>query len=178
MHAWRAHGKLDAAIALILPPYGVYRGIEGMVGHRQMTDEDIATIAETEDGRRALSAQLLLKPEVWTAVLAGIEREPTHEHRTTMEESGQQIEVYATVSAQGPATVSIVSPGGQEGLLLTIVDADRDQSPEAVRIRKTVNGVQSEQETALTSFTTADASQFQLAWSLAWGQIAQERNGR
>ncbi len=177
VHAFRAHGTRDGIIALILPPYGLYRGVES-ISHRTLTETEVAELSQSDDGRRELVQGLQIKPDVWEALLAFIAEHRTHELKTTMEETGGTVyDITATVPPDGPITLTIQSRSNAD-LTISMTDADRDQRPEMLRIVKQVNGQPEVHDTPIDKYTSADASQFLFAWSLAWGTIAEEQQAK
>ncbi len=175
VHAFRMHGKKDGVIALVLPPYGLYRAVEGILHRAPLTDADMEQLSQTPEGRSALADQLRLKPAVWEALLGYIANDKKQVFTTSMQETGVPFDITANVPAIGPVELTI--QGQQTDLTIVMVDANRDQEPESLRIIKLVDGKQEIHETPLAKFSTDDSSQFLFAWSLAWGTIAEELRG-
>jgi hypothetical protein len=140
---------------------------------RPLSDEEIGQLAESDEGRRQLAEGYTLRPEVWDALTALIAEQKTHELKTTMEESGVTYNVTMHVEKTGPAILNIQSQIDKT-LNIAMIDTDRDQKPETLKITKTVNGKPETHETPIAQFASGDASQFLLAWSLAWGSLAEQ----
>ena len=170
-HAFRLHGRRDGIIALVLPPYGLYRAVESLRHPRQL---DTATMVQTSQGRRELSQGLRIKPDVWTVLLNLITIQSDHSLRTTMDEGGAIYDITVTVPPAGLMTLTI-QPKNDKNLTISMTDENRDQTPEMLKIVKTVNGKPEIHDTPIEKFSAEDSSQFLLAWALAWGTIAEER---
>lgn len=177
IHASREHGPRATAIAIILPPYGLYRAVESLGHARTLTDEDVAKLMQSDAGRRSLAGEIQLKPEVWEALINLVTVQKNHEIRTTMVEGGVPYDVTANVPAEQPVTLTIQAQSTPE-LVITMIDEDRDQTPDTLRIVKQVDGKPEVHVTPLKKYSDDDASQFLLAWSLAWGTIAEEQKAR
>ena len=176
VHAFRKHGNTDGTIALVLPPYGLYRAVESVMHQDALTDTDLELLSQTPEGRTSLIGRLRLKPEVWEALLGFISNDMNQEFRTSMHETGVPFDIIATVPAVGPVELTIQGRDTPD-LTIIMVDANRDQEPESLRIIKRVDGKDEVHETPLVKFSTDDSSQFLFAWSLAWGTIAEELRG-
>lgn len=169
-HAFRVHGKKDGTIALIVPPVAWYRAIESL---RHRGALDAATMAESDRGRRSLSAEITLPDAEWRAVLADIESRPDHRLTFTMNEAGTAYAATALVVPGSGATLTIRGPQ-KDDADMTMTDSDRDQTPEWLTITKTVDGMREPNTFPLTAFQNGEESQFLLAWSIAWAQIARK----
>ncbi len=174
VHAFRAHGRNDGIIALVLPPYGLYRAGESLTHHTSLTDADVEALSKTPEGRGSLTAGLKLKPEVWTALIGMVEAQPSHQIKTTMEETGVPYDITADVEPNGPVTLTIQSRSNTD-LEIGMIDMDRDQNPDTMKIVRQVNKKPEVHVTPLSKFSPDDATEFVLAWSLAWGTIADEQ---
>ncbi len=173
VHAFRRHGWRDGTIALVFPPYGVYRGTEALMHRADLTENEAVALSGSDSGRRGLSADLQLTKTAWTSLLALIESQPQHEMRSSMQESSTVYDIVATAEPGGPATLTIRNTA-DKNLTIALLDPKRTQTPETVVITKKVKGADEIHTTPLAKFSSDDASQFLLAWSLAWGTLAQE----
>ncbi|NOS67685.1 MAG: hypothetical protein HOO67_04960 [Candidatus Peribacteraceae bacterium] len=177
VHAFRSHGNTDGIIAVAVPPYGLYRGVESAVHKKQLTDADIQRLSQSDEGRLELAQGMHLQPDVWETLLALIAEQKTHAISTVMEEAGMEYDITAAVEETGPVTLTIRGKEATE-LSIDMIDEDRDQEPESLRITKQVSGKPDIHLTALSDYDAGDSSQFLLAWALAWGTIADELKGR
>lgn len=175
-HAFRMHGKNDGVVALVLPPYGLYRAAEATTHRKPLTDDDMERLSLTENGRDVLTRQLRLEPQVWDALLGLIGNDLKHEFRTTMKETGAPFEITANVPDAGPVEL-VIQGGDNPDLKIVMSDADRDQQPETLTITKMTQGKQEVRETPIAKYNSDDSSQFFFAWALAWGTIAEELKG-
>jgi hypothetical protein len=177
VHSFRMHGVRDGIVAIVLPPLALYRSVESL-GHRSMlTEADVKTMVESDSGRREIAAGLVLKPEVWSGLLALVSVQESHMISSTMQELGTVFSVTVSTGKTGPVTLSIRGEN-EKDLLISMVDDNRDQTPEVLRIVRTVNGKPEEHVTPLEQFSSDESSQFLLAWRLAWGTIAEEQKAR
>ncbi len=170
VHALRAHGRKDGAIAIVLPPYALYRSIES-VRHPEVLDP--AAMAKTDAGRRKLRKELQIKPDIWDALIRLVNVQKQNTMHSTMQDSGALFDIAVTVPQTGPISLTI-QPRSDPNLTIVMTDADADQTPEILQITKVVNGKPDIYNTEITKYASEDASQFLLAWSLAWGTIAEE----
>lgn len=171
VHAFRMHSRKDGILALILPPVGLYRSVESLMHRRPVSD---AELVKTAEGRMALRRGFQIKADVWTALLNLIAAQKVHQFRTTMEEDGSVFDITVTVPATGPITLT-VQPQNDKSLTISMTDDDRNQTPEMLKITKIVNGKTEVHNTAIDKFSSEDSSQFLLAWSLAWGAVAEDQ---
>ncbi len=171
VHAFRMHSQKDGILALVLPPVGLYRSVESLMHRRPVSD---AELVKTAEGRMELRRELRIKEEVWTALLNLIATKKDHMYATTMEEGGGVFDVTVTVPPAGPITLT-VQPQTDKNLTISMTDENRDQTPEMLKITKTVDGKPEVHDTPIDKFTSEDSSQFLLAWSLAWGTVAEEQ---
>lgn len=174
VHAFRRHGTRDGVIALALPPYGLYRAGEALGHPRVIGREEAVELAQSDDGRRTLATHFRLKPKVWGGLLDLVMRQKNHQLQTVLDEGGMLYDATATVPPEGPVELTITTQGKTD-LTITVIDADRDQKPDALRVVKQVNGKPETHEAALDTYTSDEASQFLLAWALTWGTIAEEQ---
>jgi hypothetical protein len=173
-HAYKSHGAKDGSIALIAPPYGLYRSVEWVMHKRQLTEEEIVQLSQSPDGRLELAANMMLKQKVWELLTALIAEQKTKSYSTIMEEGGVSYDITAVSSATGSIQLSI---RGRDttGLSVEMIDEDRDQEPETLLITREEAGKKPEVHTTpLARYGIEESSQFLLAWSLAWGTIAEE----
>lgn len=173
VHAFRAHGTRDGVIALVLPPYGLYRAVESVIHRSPLTEEDIARMEQTADGRRELFEAFHLRPEIWEVLLDLIGEQKNHAYTTTMDQMGITYDVTATAPPDGPVSITVTTPGNTD-LIITMSDENRDQEPEMLKIIKKVDGKTETHDTPIADYSDDDGSQFLLAWSLAWGTIVEE----
>ena len=147
--------------------------------HRKtLTDADIDVLVQTDAGRRTVAEGFHLIPVVWSTLLDLIMVQKTHSINATVTQQGVTYAVMATVpSSDGPVSLSVQSELQKE-MTITMIDVDRDQQPDMLHIVKMVKGKPEVHDTPLERFSSDDASQFLLAWSLAWGTIAQEQRAR
>ena len=117
---------------------------------------------------------LKLKSDVWDALLLQVTAQEHNQIRTKMQETGVPYDIIAIVPPTGPVTLTVQSRN-DPNLTISMIDTNRDQALDALRIVKKVNGKSAEHMTPIENFSTDDASQFLLAWSLAWGTIAEEQ---
>lgn len=177
VHAFRRHGSRDGVIALALPPYGLYRAGEATGHPRIIGREEAVTLAQSDDGRRTLAAHFRLKPKVWEGLLDLVMRQKNHQLQTVLDEGGMLYDATATVPPEGPVELTITTQG-KTNLTITVIDADRDQKPDTLRVVKQVNGKPETREAALDTYTSDESSQFLLAWALTWGTIAEEQKAK
>lgn len=164
---------IAAAVSVLALAFGIYYYASSTP--REWSPDELAEMAQTEDGRREIADSLRIRPEVWSALVELVNAQPTHQLKATMEESGITYDVTAMVAGKdtGPVELLIQSRNDAD-LKITMIDADRDQSPEMLTITKTANGKVETHETPIEKYSSEDASQFLLAWALAWGTIAEE----
>ncbi|MSR86972.1 hypothetical protein EXS70_02255 [Candidatus Peribacteria bacterium] len=175
-HGFRVHGSRDGTIAIVLPPYGIYRAVESLAHPGEI---DPVVLAESETGRRTLTAGLEIKPEVWTALLNLIAAQPNHSLTARMEEEGGvNYNITVTVPTTGPILLTVKPEQSIDKLVIEMSDSNRDQTPERIKVTKMVNGKEEVHDTPIEKFSTDDSSQFLLAWSLAWGTIAEEQKAK
>ncbi len=171
VHAFRRHGRGDGAIAIVLPPYGLYRAVEALQHPQNLSPEEMA---KTDYGRRELAKGLHLKPEVWDGLLRLVNVQKNQTIRSTMEDSGITFDIAVTVPATGAISLTI-QPQTDTKLTIGMTDENRDQTPEMLQITKVVDGKPEVHNTEIAKYASEDASQFLLAWTLAWGTIAEEQ---
>ncbi len=174
LHAFRMHGARDGVIALVLPPYGLYRGVEALTHKTMLTEADAVQLTETDDGRRSLSHTLTLTNTAWKALLKFIESQPGHMLKSTMKEGGTTYNVTLDVQPKnGPVTITIETQTNA-ALTIAMIDTTRSQQPDIIRTTKHIKNLDDVHTTPLAKFSSEDGSQFLLAWSLALGTIVQE----
>ena len=169
-HAFRVHGRKDGTIALVLPPYAFYRAVESL-GHTTLQDPSI--MAESDDGRRELSAEVTLPEAEWQRIIAELEERKTHSRSFVMREAGTAYSATAEVVPGGAAVLTSKGPK-KDDAEMKMTDEDRDQTPETLTITKTVDGKREPVTFPLAAFQNGEESQFLLAWSIAWAQLARE----
>lgn len=175
VHSFRAHDAMDGAIALLVPPYGVYRAVES-VAHPKGIDAGV--LSQTDEGRRQLTQGLQIKEKVWVALLELVTAQQNSSISTVMHENnGAAYDITVTAPATGALSL-LIQPQNDKNMSITMTDANRDQTPETIKITKQVNGSAEVHETPIDKFPSDDASQFLLAWSLAWGTVAEQQQAR
>lgn len=158
-------------VALAIVSYGIYRAAGSLfVKDPLLADE----LMETAEGREELSEQMALRKDVWEQLLLEIAAQKDARYATTMDEAGIVFDVTAAVNDEG-AVLSIRGQG-QGNAAIDIIDADRDQHPDAIRVFPiNENGSPLDPQIApMGKFADNDRSQFLLGWTLAWGRIAEE----
>ncbi len=171
VHAFESHGTRNGVIAIVFPPYGLYSIVESVSHPKKM---DVATLAKTDEGRREISKGFTIKPNVWVALLEQIAAQKTQSVSTTINEQGIPYDVTATVQATGPVTLTI-QPPDNKNITIAMIDENRDQVPEMLKIVKMVDGKAEVHNTPIDKYSSEDASEFLLAWTLSWATIAQEQ---
>lgn len=171
LHIFRTLGTRNGIIAIVFPPYGIYN-VVGLV--TQPRKVDVEALAKTDEGRRELTKEFTIKPNVWVALLEQIAAQDTHSVTTTISEQGIPYDVTASVQATGPVTLTI-QPPDNKNITITMIDENRDQVPEMLKIVKMVDGKAEVHNTPIDKYSSDDASEFLLAWTLSWATIAQEQ---